>query len=1741
MGRRAVALLFFLLLLFLVHRMLHTVFGPDDYIPSITASHDYDPSLMQEALRPERVAQIHADILAHGSRYMGGEGATATANMIREAYERAGLEILEQDNLTVAPVTQFREIYLVDSNKDEDGYGQRLNNIEIYPFLPNHLQPVTTPDEGITGTLLRLTDEVIATRSSFEDCIGLIEATDEAVPQTLQYDWSRYAQLGVKALIVAHPDGMASIPWDRVANQMGGMVSSIPVNFVRLAATEEIFAHEGRTVRLRVRVRFEQVPNKTIIGILRAKGGAATRESSDALVLLTNYDAMSILPDLAPGTMQAIPVATHLALVEGLSAYRDSLVRDVVFVSFGAQFMARDGDNNILKLLEENFLRAERDPIRDLFRTGPRQVATDDNDAASDRDAQDMARLRKWELERNTNADILREVTALKELFTDARFLSDPAFTQQQFDILEAGSQKFLTEQVSHVLNTIVFELHEPMLQARLAFLRTGGEDTDSQTFNRYLAAKRAYDIAVMAAGQRPLSLLSSPDFGDEFAREHQLRQRVHDRLEHLARHHEFRERHLSQCVTILRTFIAYQKLIVFDNKMVPAAGEETRRESLSFWDGEWGIKTNMREMGSLVASARQRLASTDPTFGDRSIFEVPELSRWHSSDVSRHTIPVLHLSATEWTLFGYHMYTFMSFGRAQSYRHTFDPVERPFMRDVESMRHSIATFGELLLSVAHGNGRFAPIQLGWLKKTFGGRVLASGLGQSIVPRYPIEGAVLASRSYFGFEYSYPGFYQHPLLMTDPYGRYELVNTPSDFWVNNFIWAFGFSPVAALHGPDGMIAWMKDEGETGQRLYKSVNLAWFEPRIEDVTLVLFRASPLAYLDVTNPQRMTDFSGIRLFESRGLSALERFCHFRIQPDLGIGVSYVEPDESVYVGFEAGSSENDLAKLLRAFMLNVPRDWKEMLRQAEPGREIVGPGYTGDDAGILRDTPLHMARSLASVNHRRLTLQQQHHMADEQTEDYHEKALGFLERAENPLIPKTESIRAARDSATYSMLNHPVLRSSLTEAVIGILYYLALLVPFVFFFEKLVFCHTDIRRQLASQVIIFLVVFVALNQLHPAFAIIRSSLMILLGFAVILIAGSMTLLFSEKFKENLEELSKHRGRVAAAEVNRVGVIGSAFMLGLNNMHRRKMRTWLTCGTLSLMTFAMISFTSVRTDIVNEEIAIGRAPYQGVLLKKDLFQRFTDAEVFAIRSKYEHIFDVSPRKMSLGTQNWIDKRGNNPELEIIHDRDGHLRSQRFHSLIQMTHTDPLQTQLRVIAGHKWFTAEQVKGVAGVPPPIMIPDRMAENIGLRIEDVASAPVPVQVNGRTFEVIAVFEAESLAAIRDMDNRDILPYDIENMARIHVMEGGEVIADESAPRLPTDRIAIAPLRDLGIQIPNEKDASNVSIALSLLHADPRSAREEIDVILEQTERPAYYGIGGMAYRGQRTRKAGISGLIDLAIPLLIVALTVLNTMKGSVHERRSEIAVYNAVGIAPKYVFFMFMAEAMVYVVVGSLCGYLLSQGIGRLLIALDMTGGMNMTFTSLTTIYASMAVGATVLISTWFPARTAMEIAQPAEEAGWKIPEPQDSTITFDLPFTFNWRDRMAVLVFCQRFLDDHGEGGSGSFYCLLPKPILGQNENGDDAPGVETTVWLKPYDLGVSQRATITIPRDPDTGEFKAWMQLEILSGSRDAWVRLNHRYVAEMRRHFLHWRAVSEEDRQAMFEEAREQFTSAMEARS
>ncbi|MDP7638374.1 MAG: hypothetical protein QGG73_01455 [Candidatus Hydrogenedentes bacterium] len=95
--------------------------------------------------------------------------------------------------------------------------------------------------------------------------------------------------------------------------------------------------------------------------------------------------------------------------------------------------------------------------------------------------------------------------------------------------------------------------------------------------------------------------------------------------------------------------------------------------------------------------------------------------------------------------------------------------------------------------------------------------------------------------------------------------------------------------------------------------------------------------------------------------------------------------------------------------------------------------------------------------------------------------------------------------------------------------------------------------------------------------------------------------------------------------------------------------------------------------------------------------------------------------------------------------------------------------------------------------------------------------------------------------------------------------------------------------------------------------------------------------------------------------------------------------------------------------------------------------------------------------------------------------------------------------------------------------KPDL--DNDGGYIPTIVSTIWLKPFDLGVSQQMDILLPLDPETEEFKAQIVLTRLSGTREAWLRLNKSFVALVRRHFLHWRAVSDEERTEMFHKAKQ----------
>jgi hypothetical protein len=437
-----------------------------------------------------------------------------------------------------------------------------------------------------------------------------------------------------------------------------------------------------------------------------------------------------------------------------------------------------------------------------------------------------------------------------------------------------------------------------------------------------------------------------------------------------------------------------------------------------------------------------------------------------------------------------------------------------------------------------------------------------------------------------------------------------------------------------------------------------------------------------------------------------------------------------------------------------------------------------------------------------------------------------------------------------------------------------------------------------------------------------------------------------------------------------------------------------------------------------------------------------------------------------------------------------------------------------------------------------VILPDLAARELELTTEEVDAGGVQVSIRGDLYEVAGILDSARLQAHVDIDGRSLLPYDLNAVQTLGRNAAGGAIVPEDTPRLPGAQVMIVntqPQRteqdgeiliSCGILFPRETYVLNPQLP----PLPPLSVREQRRVVMDYLERlgqSASYAIDSTAYFGSRTRARTFAGLLELLIPILIASLTVFNTMRSSVYERKDEIYVYNAVGIAPSHVFFMFMAEASVYAVVGAMMGYLLSQATGRILSALQFTGGLNMSYSSIETIYASLAIVAAVMLSTLIPARSAARLASPSGKTEWDIPAADGDVMAFNLPFTFTPHDRVAIISYFNRWLDSNGEGGSGPFFCAPPEATLSRSPAGL-VPGVTTTVWLKPFDLGVSQRLEITLPVDPRTGEFIATIRLVRLSGSSAAWSRAVTPFLAVLRKQFLTWRAARLDERADMYQE-------------
>ena len=310
-----------------------------------------------------------------------------------------------------------------------------------------------------------------------------------------------------------------------------------------------------------------------------------------------------------------------------------------------------------------------------------------------------------------------------------------------------------------------------------------------------------------------------------------------------------------------------------------------------------------------------------------------------------------------------------------------------------------------------------------------------------------------------------------------------------------------------------------------------------------------------------------------------------------------------------------------------------------------------------------------------------------------------------------------------------------------------------------------------------------------------------------------------------------------------------------------------------------------------------------------------------------------------------------------------------------------------------------------------------------------------------------------------------------------------------------------------------------SIAIKFDSAD--EVRSQLDGLMPRLAINLYAGMDGAIYRYSSVGASSGVGFGTVFIPVIIAALIVLNTMLGSVFERVKEIGVFSSIGLAPNHIAVLFIAESMVYANLGAVAGYVLGQGASKLLTVSHLLPGFYLNFSSMSAVTSTLIVSGVVLLSTIYPARKASQVATPAVDRYWKVPEPDGDNWEITLPFTVTGDQAAGVNGFLAEWLAAYQDYSVGDF---VTQDIRRSRIETDGGTGYETScrVWVAPFDLGVSQSVSLlTMPTAMDgVCDVKVCITRE--EGDLNNWKRVNRRFINTLRKQFLIWRTLGAAER-------------------
>ncbi len=916
----------------------------------------------------------------------------------------------------------------------------------------------------------------------------------------------------------------------------------------------------------------------------------------------------------------------------------------------------------------------------------------------------------------------------------------------------------------------------------------------------------------------------------------------------------------------------------------------------------------------------------------------------------------------------------------------------------------------------------------------------------------------------------------------------------------------GAYPVAAyqVNPATGEIAFAPDLSERAQKFSGGVVNEWMiDSKIRwdtnEKVIVVFPSISRSFYSMIDPRYLRSFKGIKIVDQSGVAPKQ----------FGLARGF---DEGEAVGVVFGpqdADEDDGIKMIidnRMLLLN-----SEGYEDEDQAR---GRGYVLREDSLVR-TGMLAVEDMWQLNEARLRTLREHAIENQRLARLHQRGKGLIEEARQAEEARdweryVEHVRAALGVTSRA---YPEVLQTLNDVISGMVFFLALVIPTAFLGERLLFAAADIRWQLAGFAGLLVLIWFAISQVHPAFDI-AEPLVILLAFAIMAMAAFVLSMISSRFNSYMKAYQAREAHVHETDISRASASYAAFMLGISNMRRRKLRTGLTLLTLVLLTFTVLSFTSFSTQIRYMTFAMDHeGTYEGVLIRDRNWNVLNRPTLDYARSHFATEGVVVPRNWYVAFDDEQKKY-----IEVFGDTSV-VRATGMLGLmpeeVRVTGID------QALVGGSFFTREDESSC-------LMAEGMAEVLGIGPAELGTATV--RVFGRDLVVRGVFDSDLFEDIRDLDDEPLTPADFQMSSAQALGPVAEdkmsIAVDESALdirpfiHLESDNVLVLPYGTL-------REAGGMLRSVAVRMEDGARAQEMVEDFLLRLAITLFVGLqepGEAATKVFSYTSIGLTdveGLGALVIPMFIAALIVLNAMMGAVYERFREIGIYSSVGLAPLHIALLFVAEACVYAIIGVTLGYILGQSLGKLLIVLDLLQGISLNYSSLAAIVSALIVMAVVLLSTIYPARVAARTAVPDTVRRWTPPDPDGDRWEMEFPFMVSEGEVRGLCGFLAGYFSAYSEESIGDFYAEKVQLVEEAGERGPEY-AVQLLLWLAPFDMGVSQFMQLEFLPTEVKSVYTVEIYIQRISGQDTFWQRVNHRFINGLRKEFLLWHTLATESK-------------------